>query len=130
MNNATFSTFPHLYHLPRLQVKKTFEVKEYVPPKYDVSVEAPDFLLLNDEKIKGSVCARYTYGKRVRGAVKLKIRRTRYNRDDRDHAPVDVSLTYCGGLDLLWNQLWNQFWRLKPIVGTQLIAGLALLWGT
>ena len=34
-----------------------FDVKEYVPPKYDVSVKAPDFLLLNDEKIKGRVCA-------------------------------------------------------------------------
>ena len=70
---------------------KAFAVKKYIPPKYEVSVTAPDFLVPNDERIKGRVCARYTYGKRVRGAVDLKIWRRSVDRDESgDNFPVNV----------------------------------------
>ena len=70
---------------------QSFEVKEYVPPKYSINIETPDFLLLHDEEIKGKVCARYTYGKRVRGQVKIEIQRKRYSRNEGE--PLRVSGT-------------------------------------
>ena len=73
------------------QLTQPFEVKEYVPPKYAVNLETPDFLLLNDEEIKGRVCARYTYGKRVRGRASVKIQRKRYRRNEGEPSLVSCN---------------------------------------
>ncbi|XP_005104186.2 alpha-2-macroglobulin [Aplysia californica] len=54
-------------------VPTTFEVKEYVLPRFEVEVNPPPFLLANTEIIEGSVCAKYTYGKMVQGFLDLKI---------------------------------------------------------
>jgi hypothetical protein len=51
----------------------TFEVKEYVLPKYDVKIEIPPFVLANAEEIPISICAKYTYGKPVKGTLKMNI---------------------------------------------------------
>ena len=53
--------------------KQPFTVQEYVLPKYEVSVTAPKFLLPTSETIDGTVCAKYTYGKPVKGKVEVSV---------------------------------------------------------
>lgn len=71
------------------QVTRSFEVKEYVAPKFEVTIRTQDFLRLDDDDIKADICARYTFGKRVSGKVKVRVWRTRYDREDGE--PVEVS---------------------------------------
>ncbi|XP_013382628.1 CD109 antigen-like isoform X1 [Lingula anatina] len=55
--------------------EKQFSVDEYVLPKFEVTVNLPSFMLTTDKQLKGSVSAKYTYGKAVEGTgvVKLKL---------------------------------------------------------
>ncbi|KAL5016375.1 hypothetical protein ScPMuIL_005964 [Solemya velum] len=50
---------------------KEFTVAEYVLPKYEVTVELPTYALSGDSDVTGTVTAMYTYGKPVRGNVKI-----------------------------------------------------------
>ncbi|XP_052100569.1 alpha-2-macroglobulin-like isoform X3 [Mytilus californianus] len=50
-----------------------FTVEEYVLPKYEVTITAPTFLLPTTETIQGTVCAKYTYGKPVKGKVEISV---------------------------------------------------------
>lgn len=47
--------------------EKNFEVAEYVPPKFEVSIEAAKFFSLKDEKLAAFIRAKYTYGKPMIG---------------------------------------------------------------
>nr|BAR45588.1 alpha-2-macroglobulin 2 [Hasarius adansoni] len=49
----------------------TFEVKQYVLPTFDVKITLPSFVLSNAEEIPITVCAKYTYGKPVKGVLRL-----------------------------------------------------------
>ncbi|CAL1538258.1 unnamed protein product [Lymnaea stagnalis] len=51
----------------------SFEVKEYVLPRFEVVVFPPAYLLHTDENIEGKVCANYTYGKPVTGFLDLEL---------------------------------------------------------
>jgi CD109 antigen len=53
------------------EMTKTFEVAEYVLPKYEVIVESDPHVTFKDEKIRATVRAKYTYGKPVKGQVTL-----------------------------------------------------------
>nr|BAJ05272.1 CD109-like molecule [Diadumene lineata] len=48
---------------------KTFEVKEYVLPKFDVTVNTPPYVLKGDQSVLIKVNSKYTYGKGVKGQV-------------------------------------------------------------
>lgn len=48
-----------------------FEVKEYVLPKFDVKIKFPSFVLANTDLIPVEICAKYTYGKNVKGTLNL-----------------------------------------------------------
>ncbi|XP_051788069.1 alpha-2-macroglobulin-like protein 1 isoform X1 [Erpetoichthys calabaricus] len=50
---------------------ETFNVKEYVLPKYEVVIKLPETVTIKDTQIKVQVCGKYTYGKPVVGSVKL-----------------------------------------------------------
>nr|XP_056704304.1 alpha-2-macroglobulin-like protein 1 [Euleptes europaea] len=54
-----------------------FQVEEYVLPKFEVLLEVPKLVTTSDEEIKIKVTGRYTYGKGVRGTVRLTLRRDR-----------------------------------------------------
>ncbi|KAK9405415.1 alpha-2-macroglobulin-like [Crotalus adamanteus] len=51
----------------------SFEVDEYVLPKFEVLVKAPKLIQVVTKEIEVSACGRYTYGKPVPGLVKLRL---------------------------------------------------------
>ncbi|KAI1893470.1 hypothetical protein AGOR_G00124050 [Albula goreensis] len=51
----------------------TFEIKEYVLPKYEVKVHLPNVITILDTKATLKVCGKYTYGKPVLGSVKAEV---------------------------------------------------------
>ncbi|GIY49716.1 murinoglobulin-1 [Caerostris extrusa] len=65
----------------------SFEVKEYVLPKYEVSIKFPPYVLANAEKITVEICAKYTYGKPVVGILNLNVSLEKYSYS-RDKSPV------------------------------------------
>ncbi|XP_072844543.2 alpha-2-macroglobulin [Pogona vitticeps] len=54
-------------------VEHTFNVEEYVLPKYEVSVKAPEVITILTEQLEVTICGRYTYGKPVPGQVKMSV---------------------------------------------------------
>ncbi|XP_078507546.1 alpha-2-macroglobulin-like protein 1 [Lissotriton helveticus] len=52
---------------------QTFEVMEYVLPKYEVVMEAPSHISNSDMELSIKLCARYTYGRPVQGTIKLSL---------------------------------------------------------
>ncbi|XP_053092313.1 alpha-2-macroglobulin-like protein 1 [Pangasianodon hypophthalmus] len=52
---------------------QTFEVKDYVLPTFEVTVELPPVLTILDTNAMLKVCAKYTYGKPVNGIVKSRV---------------------------------------------------------
>ncbi|XP_048243994.1 CD109 antigen-like [Haliotis rufescens] len=62
---------------------KGFTVAEYQLPRFEVSVDLPSFALTSDTKLSGTVKAKYTFGKPVKGMVEL-------------HTQMNVGNDYCG----------------------------------
>nr|XP_056704332.1 alpha-2-macroglobulin-like [Euleptes europaea] len=54
-------------------VERTFNVDEYVLPKFEVSVKVPKIITVENEEFKVTACGRYTYGKPVPGLVKIQV---------------------------------------------------------
>ncbi|KAF3855000.1 hypothetical protein F7725_023055 [Dissostichus mawsoni] len=48
----------------------SFDIKEYVLPKYEVKVELPNVISILDKEATLKICGKYTYGKPVVGSVK------------------------------------------------------------
>ncbi|GFS48629.1 murinoglobulin-1 [Nephila pilipes] len=65
----------------------TFDVKEYVLPKFDLKIKFPSYVLANAESIPIEVCAKYTYGKNVVGTLNLNVSLETYSYS-RDKIPV------------------------------------------
>ncbi|KAL1781786.1 CD109 antigen [Sigmodon hispidus] len=53
------------------QYYQSFEVAEYVLPKFEVTLQTPLYCSLNAKSLNGTVTAKYTYGKPVKGDVTL-----------------------------------------------------------
>ncbi|XP_033634887.1 uncharacterized protein LOC117296122 isoform X3 [Asterias rubens] len=51
-------------------IEQKFTVDEYVLPKFEIDIQAPSFILINETKIDTRICAKYTYGQPVRGSLK------------------------------------------------------------
>ncbi|XP_046569081.1 CD109 antigen-like isoform X2 [Haliotis rubra] len=62
---------------------KTFTVAEYQLPRFEVKVDLPSFSLTSDTKLSGTVKAKYTFGKPVKGMVEL-------------HTYMNIANDYCG----------------------------------
>ncbi|XP_030632003.1 alpha-2-macroglobulin [Chanos chanos] len=56
-----------------LQTTHSFEIKEYVLPKYEVTIHLPKVITILDTEVPLKVCAKYTYGKPVQGSVKATV---------------------------------------------------------
>lgn len=50
---------------------QSFQVSEYVLPKFEVTLQMPLYCSLNAKNLSGTVTAKYTYGKPVKGYVTL-----------------------------------------------------------
>ncbi|XP_012890744.1 PREDICTED: CD109 antigen [Dipodomys ordii] len=50
---------------------QSFQVSEYVLPKFEVTLQTPLYCSLNSKNLSGTVTAKYTYGKPVKGEVLL-----------------------------------------------------------
>ncbi|CAB4022747.1 CD109 antigen-like, partial [Paramuricea clavata] len=59
----------------------TFEVKEYVLPKFEVKIVANSYASKGNGEIRGTVTAKYTYGKNVEGKAKLSAYFPCYSRE-------------------------------------------------
>ncbi|XP_075996556.1 alpha-2-macroglobulin-P isoform X2 [Genypterus blacodes] len=55
------------------QISYSFDIKEYVLPKYEVTVHLPSVITILDEEAALRVCGKYTYGKPVVGSVKAEF---------------------------------------------------------
>ena len=47
---------------------------EYVLPKFDVQLKGPDAILRNAATVTWRVCAKYTFGGKVKGSVEANFR--------------------------------------------------------
>ncbi|XP_039985815.1 alpha-2-macroglobulin-like protein 1 isoform X2 [Xiphias gladius] len=52
------------------QISHSFDIKEYVLPKYEVKVHLPSVITILDREATLKICGKYTYGKPVVGSVK------------------------------------------------------------
>lgn len=52
---------------------KSFEVSEYVLPKFEAKIEASDEITINDEKLRAVISAKYTYGKPLKGKAVVSV---------------------------------------------------------
>ncbi|XP_042270737.1 alpha-2-macroglobulin-like protein 1 isoform X1 [Thunnus maccoyii] len=52
------------------QISHSFDIKEYVLPKYEVKVHLPSVITILDQEATVKICGKYTYGKPVVGSVK------------------------------------------------------------
>ncbi|XP_010153687.1 PREDICTED: ovostatin-like, partial [Eurypyga helias] len=57
----------------RDKISRSFLVEEYVLPKFDVTVNAPESLTVLDSEFTVKVCGVYTYGQPVEGKVQLSV---------------------------------------------------------
>ncbi|XP_028429998.1 alpha-2-macroglobulin [Perca flavescens] len=55
------------------KIQHSFKVEKYVLPKFDLQINAPDEVSIDEEEVKAEVCATYTYGQPVPGSVDLKV---------------------------------------------------------
>ncbi|XP_028825882.1 alpha-2-macroglobulin-like protein 1 [Denticeps clupeoides] len=55
------------------QTSDSFEIKEYVLPKYEVKVHLPEMLTILEPTAALKICAKYTYGKPVLGSVSAEV---------------------------------------------------------
>ncbi|KAK2881193.1 hypothetical protein Q8A67_018461 [Cirrhinus molitorella] len=54
-------------------ISHSFEIQEYVLPKYEVKVDFPSVITVQDKEVTLKVCAKYTYGKPVLGSVNAEV---------------------------------------------------------
>ncbi|CAO2606747.1 Pregnancy zone protein [Lemmus lemmus] len=75
------------------KIEHSFEVNEYVLPKFEVKVKMPKTIAFLDEKFEVSACGLYTYGKPVPGLVTISACR-KYSRF-RSHCHGQNSQSIC-----------------------------------
>ncbi|KAM9801195.1 alpha-2-macroglobulin [Neosynchiropus ocellatus] len=57
------------------EISHSFEIKEYVLPKYEVKLHLPSVITVLDKEATIRVCGKYTYGKPAVGSVTIEVRR-------------------------------------------------------
>nr|XP_057936680.1 alpha-2-macroglobulin-like protein 1 isoform X2 [Doryrhamphus excisus] len=55
------------------KISHSFDIKEYVLPKYEVKVHLPSVITILDQEATLKICGKYTYGKAVIGSVKAEL---------------------------------------------------------
>ncbi|XP_007428599.1 ovostatin-like isoform X1 [Python bivittatus] len=65
-------------HAPNRYTYHWFSLEEYVLPRYEATIQAPEKLSPFDEEFELSICAKYTYGQPVQGVAQLRVCRQHY----------------------------------------------------
>ncbi|CAL7935225.1 unnamed protein product [Xylocopa violacea] len=60
-------SYPELVHVT------AFEVEKYVLPRFQISINSPEYILTDAENVTWNICVRYSYGKPVKGTLLLKL---------------------------------------------------------
>ncbi|XP_058490209.1 alpha-2-macroglobulin [Solea solea] len=55
------------------EISHSFDIKEYVLPKFDVQIHLPTVISILDREATIKICGKYTYGKPVVGSVKAEL---------------------------------------------------------
>ncbi|XP_019345829.1 ovostatin [Alligator mississippiensis] len=71
-------------------VYHSFNVDEYVLPKFEVLIQNPRRVSLLDQEFKVNVCASYTYGQPVQGNVQLSVCKMHYYHTECDQQPKKI----------------------------------------
>ncbi|NXK98094.1 OVOS protein, partial [Formicarius rufipectus] len=85
----------------------SFLVEEYVLPKFDVTVAAPESLTVLDLEFTVKVCGLYTYGQPVEGKVQLSVCRDFDSYGRCKKSPVCQSFTKNLGIDGCTSQVFS-----------------------
>ncbi|XP_061104533.1 alpha-2-macroglobulin-like [Conger conger] len=86
---------------------QTFEILEYVLPKFEVIVLFPDVIFAQDKNATIKICGKYTYGKPVLGSVKatacIKPQRRRFSHHQycREESTTRTDKTGCATIFLI-----------------------------
>ncbi|KAL5012797.1 hypothetical protein ScPMuIL_011348 [Solemya velum] len=64
--------------VPGSSTVKTFRIGEYVLPKFEVSLELPPYILTSEETLTGTIHAKYTFGKPLKGKAVLRLHTSYY----------------------------------------------------
>ncbi|KAL5011374.1 hypothetical protein ScPMuIL_009925 [Solemya velum] len=64
--------------VPGSTTVKTFRVGEYVLPKFEVSLELPPYILTSEETLTGTIHAKYTFGKSLKGKAVIRLHTSYY----------------------------------------------------
>ncbi|XP_056298071.1 alpha-2-macroglobulin isoform X2 [Pseudoliparis swirei] len=73
----------------------SFDIKEYVLPKFEVTVELPAVITILDKEATLKICGKYTFGKPVVGSAKAELcRRSRRHRWSSPRRQKDACRTY------------------------------------
>lgn len=65
-------------HINSFSHTQTFDVEEYVLPKFEVIIKPPSYIMADAHAIITEICAQYTYGKKVDGLLKATITYKKY----------------------------------------------------
>ncbi|XP_061683472.1 alpha-2-macroglobulin-like protein 1 isoform X2 [Syngnathoides biaculeatus] len=76
------------------KISHTFDIKEYVLPKFEVSVHLPSVISILDQQITLKICGKYTYGKPVVGSVKAEFCRNAFPFSWRPSLEKNLCKTY------------------------------------
>ncbi|XP_076671615.1 pregnancy zone protein isoform X2 [Andrena cerasifolii] len=57
---------------PQLVHTTIFEVKKYVLPRFQLTINSPGYILADTENVTWNICAKYSYGRPVKGTLLLK----------------------------------------------------------
>lgn len=78
--------------------EQEFTVDEYVLPKFEVTIDGPSYLLVNETTVQYKICARYTYGQPVEGSVFAELSpEFSYARDERESVVFESENTGTSG---------------------------------
>nr|BAK64112.1 thioester-containing protein [Hasarius adansoni] len=81
--------------------KKSFTVAEYVLPNFEVQVSLPPYITYSKPEFVATVNAKYTYGKNVKGRVKLIVKPSlRYGYLANENKPVVTEAEIDGSIDI------------------------------
>ncbi|KAJ8029031.1 Ovostatin [Holothuria leucospilota] len=78
--------------------EQEFTVDEYVLPNFEVTIDGPSYLLVNETTVQYKICARYTYGQPVEGSVFAELSpEFSYARDERESVVFESENTGTSG---------------------------------